>query len=240
MVLLSGKNKGTAPNLVTGCTGFWEAYDATTLYTDAGTTPVSADGDAVYQMNDKMSDHHFVQATAANRPLYKVNRQNGKTGLLFDGTNDAMAGPALSHLFAAGAKTLFMAIKVPAGWTNQDRIWTDLPGSYMVTRLETTGNKIRTTNYDTGYDWAAGVAFVNATAFVYSFWHSGGALYEQINNGAVAAGVASGDTGSLAGVINLIMECPSDFYAMATFNVALSDGDRMKVNRYFRYQLGLS
>lgn len=68
--------------------GWWDFGDATTLFTDAGTTQVSADGQAIYQANDKSGNNrHAVQATLANRPTYKVNIRNGHSVARYDGAD---------------------------------------------------------------------------------------------------------------------------------------------------------
>lgn len=67
-----------APTDLASLVAWWDFSDATTLFTDAGTTPVSADGDAIYRVGDKSGNTRYVeQATAGNRPLYKTNIQNG-------------------------------------------------------------------------------------------------------------------------------------------------------------------
>lgn len=56
---------------------WWDFSDATTLFTDAGVTNVTADADLIYQVNDKSGNgYHGVQATAANRPVYKTGIRN--------------------------------------------------------------------------------------------------------------------------------------------------------------------
>lgn len=63
---------------------WWDFSDAGTLFTDAGTTPVSGDADLIYQVNDKSTaGENAVQTTEANRPEYKVNIQNGQSAALF-------------------------------------------------------------------------------------------------------------------------------------------------------------
>ena len=72
--------------------------DATTLFTDAGVTPVSGDGDAIYQANDKSGvGNHLVQATVAKRPTYKVNIQNSLSIGRCDG------GDAMQVIFAGAS-----------------------------------------------------------------------------------------------------------------------------------------
>lgn len=89
---------------------WWDFSDAETLFTDAGTTPVDSDGDAIYQANDKSgNDRHLIQSTEANRPLYKTAIQNELSVARFDGTNDSLATAAFS--FALGDRTLFIVAK---------------------------------------------------------------------------------------------------------------------------------
>lgn len=236
-------DNGTAPNLISGLTGWWEAYDATTLFTDAGTTPVSADGDKVYQMNDKSGGgHHFVQSTEANRPLYKVNVQNGKAGLLFDNSDDYMTGPAHSHLYAAGAKTIIVVSKHTTS-TKIKALFGDNSGYFNIT-VPNTDSVIQALNYGLS-EYSTGVTIVDGVTLVYSFWHSGGKLYDQKNRSTATTGVSSGDTSSLASLVYLggsagIYAMDGHIFAAATYNVALSDADRNAVVQYFMVQLGIS
>lgn len=89
---LLGAGKQTAggeewtPLSISGCKLWLDFSDADTLFTDAGTTKVSTDGQPVYQANDKSgTDNHALQATADARPTYKVNQQNSLSALYFDG-----------------------------------------------------------------------------------------------------------------------------------------------------------
>lgn len=86
-----------SPTDESGLTVWIDGADETTLYVDAGSTLVSSDGNAVYQANDKSGNgNNVVQTGAANRPLYKVNIQNGLSCLFFDGSNDSMVSAAYS------------------------------------------------------------------------------------------------------------------------------------------------
>lgn len=82
------------PASISGCYLWLDFSDSNTLFTDAGSTNVSSDGDAIYQANDKSgSGNHAIQSTAANRPLYKTNIQNSLSASLFDGSNDYLHIP---------------------------------------------------------------------------------------------------------------------------------------------------
>lgn len=79
------------PTDISGCKLWLDFSDADTLFTDAGSTKVSSDGDAIYQVNDKSgSSNHFVQADSNKRPLYKTNILNSLSACLFDGSNDCL------------------------------------------------------------------------------------------------------------------------------------------------------
>ncbi len=79
------------PTDISGCRLWLDFSDADYLFTDAGTTKVSTDGNAIYQVNDKSgNNYNVIQATEARRPLYKTgaNGINSKSIALFDGDDD--------------------------------------------------------------------------------------------------------------------------------------------------------
>ena len=82
------------PNSLSGLQLWLDGSDKTTLFQDsAKTTPVTADGDVVGAWADKSGNGNDVlQATTANKPLYKTGIKNGLSALLLDGTNDWLQG----------------------------------------------------------------------------------------------------------------------------------------------------
>lgn len=98
------------PTDITGLAQWLDFSDANTLYTDAGTTKVSSDGDAIYQANDKSGNNkHATQTTAGYRPLYKTGIQNSKSIARFDGSDDYLL-PNTNEI-EGSAWTLFIAFK---------------------------------------------------------------------------------------------------------------------------------
>jgi hypothetical protein len=78
---------GFTPASLSGLAGWWEA-DPTKLYTDAGVTLVSADGQTVQQMNDKTAGAHDLSRTGSARPIYHTG--SGHPYLDFDGVDDTL------------------------------------------------------------------------------------------------------------------------------------------------------
>lgn len=84
------------PTDIAGCKQWLDFSDANYMFTDAGSTRVSNDGDAIYQVNDKSGNsNHAVQSTLGNRPLYKTGVKNSKSVARFDGTDDFLDQPEL-------------------------------------------------------------------------------------------------------------------------------------------------
>jgi hypothetical protein len=88
---------------------WYDPSDTSTLWKDtAGTDPVTTDGDAVARIDDKSgNDNHLIQATAANRPLYKTS--GGLHWLLFDGTDGLVSSAAATLTDGSGQWSSYAA-----------------------------------------------------------------------------------------------------------------------------------
>jgi hypothetical protein len=76
----------------------YDYNDPTYLFSDtSGTVPVVVDDPVAFVRNKAVTTNFGAyelglnQATLANRPLYKTSIQNGRNGLLYDGSNDNLA-----------------------------------------------------------------------------------------------------------------------------------------------------
>lgn len=71
-------------------TGWWKGYSG--LYSDAGITPATADGTAVYRVADNVGSANADQSTLSLRPLLKTNQMpSGRSVLRYDGADDYSA-----------------------------------------------------------------------------------------------------------------------------------------------------
>lgn len=93
---------------------WYDFSDSSTLFTDDGVTPVSADGDLIYRVNNKgsASTVRFVQTDAARRFTYKLNQFNGRAAAVSsDGARDMLSSVGIS--ITAGIFTAVVVFKVP-------------------------------------------------------------------------------------------------------------------------------
>lgn len=81
------------PTDIAGLQLWLDFSDISTLFIDsAKTTSVTSDGDVIGAAEDKSGNgNDILQATTANKPLYKTTIQNGLSIGRFDGVNDFVA-----------------------------------------------------------------------------------------------------------------------------------------------------
>ena len=87
---------------VSGAALWLDASQQNTIFSDAGTTPVTTSGQSIYQWNDLSGNNrHAVQATSGNRPTWvpPASGQNGLGAVSFNGSSqwlDIASFPSLS------------------------------------------------------------------------------------------------------------------------------------------------
>ena len=233
----------SAPTAAQGWREYWQALDGSDCYSDAGVTPCN-NNDTCAQWNGTLgvvAGSEFAEA--ADKPTFKTGGAGGSSYLDFDGSSNEMTSNAASDFLAVGAKTLIIACSVDAILVNNDGVFQD-SGGYIYISVTTTGDKIQFFNWDgPGYDNTAGHAIVAGTPFVYTCWHTGGNIYDQLNLGSASSAVASGNTSDLSNTFNLGQRGGNylgmNLYAFAAANVEIAEADRNAVVRYFMGQLGI-
>jgi len=91
---------------------WYDPSDSTTLFTDAGTTAVTADGDVIGRINDKSGNtRHWNQTSGSLKPLWKTS--GGLSWIELDGVDDILAAASVATL--APPLTIVAAMRYPAG-----------------------------------------------------------------------------------------------------------------------------
>ena len=191
----SVKRASTAfvPTDITGCKLWLDFSDADYLFTDAGTTKVSTDGDAIYQVNDKSGNgYHAVQLTAGYRPLYKLNMQNGLSIGYFDGSDDHMSLTMTKYLNYSGTgasaqHSFYIVYKLREQTVGSSlRVITKRlanTGGYTAYRLNDTGYNAYLVERDGGSTVVTGTSISLNTAAIQIFGYDGTDLHAIVNNG---------------------------------------------------------
>jgi hypothetical protein len=198
-------------------TAWYDPSDLSTMFqTGTRAAPgaaVTADGDPVGLILDKSGNaNDLVQATAANRPLYKTS--GGQSWLLFDGVNDgldktAITFPAACDVFNvfynSGAKTQMVLLSTSGSTFIECAVSADATVSYgnsgspnnlvngvavspdtrggLYTAIGTAGPKVVETQAADFTLWTTGLHAFNYTGF-----ESGGRCYGIIIAPTLSAG----------------------------------------------------
>jgi len=200
------------------------------MFTDAGTTKVSTDGDLVYRINDKSGNgKNANQSTESRRWAYYANSKNSLS-VISRSTN--AAGYILTGLTStSGSYTFFFIVNratignwlfdtqtgrfVLSTYNNGNYSWND-PGGWHDIASTTTGWQSLTYHFTSGGN---GVIYKNGSSL-------GSAAYTVRNIGS-AVGLFSDY--SVSGSSNAFVGDAGEFIL---YNTALSDTDRGTVETY--------
>jgi hypothetical protein len=106
----SGESDPALPAVSSGTLVFHVKANIGRFDADVGGSAVNTDGVAVGRWEDQSGGaHHLIQATAANRPLYKTNIFGTRGAILFDGVNDKFVSVTQ---IVTGAFTAFSVVKL--------------------------------------------------------------------------------------------------------------------------------
>ena len=143
---------------VSGAALWLDGADSSTLFTDAGVTPVNVSGDLVYQWSDKSGNNrHATQATSGNRPTWlpPASGQNGFGVVGFNGTsqfiNTTLAGQPTATIFVVAKKLATKLVSTSTTALLYDGIIDcDVPAQYGTGFGVNNAGSI-TTIYDNGF-----------------------------------------------------------------------------------------
>jgi hypothetical protein len=245
-----------SPTSLAGLTGWWDASDASTLFDDSSNgSPSTADGQ-VGRIEDKSGSgngRHFTTAPSSVMPIRKISQQNGRDVVRFDGVNDLMGtSQAFSSFVDSSQGTVFVVCKATAVDTNSgtqpsnDVVLTEAGGAhgFVMLRSDDTaaafGFGVSPFAYTT-----ASLTYVPGSWKVFSTLHDGTDLAFHINSGSPATGALAtrnfmGSSLVLGANNNVSQFFDGDVGEIITYNVALSSGDRVKVETYLMNKWGIS
>jgi hypothetical protein len=222
--------------LVTGYAGQLYATTASnvsTLYDQSGT--------------GTGGNHDFTDGGASGRRPGVVNTgPNSIPAAQFNGTSNYLETlAAISAYIAAAAAFTIISFIPRAIRVNNATVY--LNDFLFGDRGQFSGNYLRNDsptanvfNWDTAAKSQASVIALN-TAYVMTLRHDSGVLYGGVN-GVETAGVASGNTGTMTGVLGLCGRATqysqSDVFEAATFNVVPSATARASLVGNFRTWIG--
>lgn len=207
------------------------------LWLDASAITGLADADPVGTWADLSGNgNDATQATAAKKPVYKVNILNGRPVVRFDGTDDELR---TGDLALSQPNTLVLVGKVSIALTADQGLFDGQGTSRHLLAAD-----------DPSDDWRifAGNLLASANAVDTSF-HVFTAIYDgassllrkegtQIlsgNAGAQALGVAT--IGALAASVNFLN---GDIAEVIVYNRALSTAEQQRVERYLSVKYGIA
>jgi len=197
-----------------------------------------ADGDPVASWVDSTANARtLTQGTADYRPVYKVSIQNGRPAIRFDGSNGMLIGA-----FAGSLQWTVFSVQRPDIFTSYGTIYlADGPNYNMWAGY---GSAAPQSDLTFGFFGVEGWSYyvpshVSSTAvpelwtlrYDQSYWRSwvdGGALAPQ----AETKPPNIGTTFNVGSWWQGFRQFDGDIFELAFFNVALSDRDRQRVERY--------
>lgn len=249
------------PYEVPGCQ-VWLRGDNPMYSDNAGTLPISADGDPVGLWLSKFGTSTFGAAQASTtspdrRPKLKLNVIQGKNVVRFDGVDDWLqTGANLSSIVSAASGVVYCVFR-PNGFNNMnpatetgnallaDGVWCDATTSRMGLTMTGTTPMLHAVNAETGpvdADFARQALSVN-TWHMHRWRHVGGVLYSK-RSGLPEVSVPSGNW-SVANQLRLGANWDGTFPANVDiaewigYNVDPSPADLAALDLYLarRYQI---
>lgn len=235
-------------------------YRTTTgLYTDAGSTPVT-NGTNAQQWNDFSGfNHHLIQLTSGDRPLYNTTSFNGRPGLTFDGVSEFMSLTGFQTTGSADTAQMSVFSAFATGATKEvnDRVLPSYVGPGQSDDWNNTASAVfgqwdssaltefwgfhnssqraaTTASASTNYRFGSVYDGTNHTLYKNNVASTSAAAVPAIaNNGrlVIGSGWASGNAAAFGNIIvgEIVIIC----------NYTLSSTERSNLDAYFVTQWGL-
>jgi hypothetical protein len=202
-----------------------------------------ADGAAVASWPDSTANARTLsQATADYRPLYKVSIQNGRPAVRFDGSNDLLTGT-----FAGSLQFTVFSVQRPDGSL------ANLPYIYLVpgNGKNLWGGYLSSSQlyfgFFSGGGWRTYTPVHTSSVSLPEVWvlSYDQAWFRSWVNRSALSSLADVNTPTLGNELRIgrygeeLQTFDGDIFELAFFNVALTDRDRQRVERYLMRKWGL-
>ncbi len=172
---------GFMPTDIAGLQLWLDFSDITTLFLDAAKTmPVTADGDVIGAVEDKSGNgNDATQATTANKPLHKTAIQNSLSIGRFDGVNDILVTPSITHGVGVGEFYLLFVIRLQASQgAGGEAIWGNIADNPIV---ETRRGAVNKYSYFRGGYKDFDTALSLSTPYVLEYFRESGTVKGSVN-----------------------------------------------------------
>jgi hypothetical protein len=242
ILMMSGGVMSKTPSQVANLAAWFDASDATTLYKDAGVTLVSADGDAIAQINDKSGNSRVLSGGGgAAKPLYKINIQNGLSIVRFDGADDILSsvwtnanvGCNDGDWCIIGGFTPVALNTNSATIYQNDCLWSWI-GGYGGVFMKFAPN-IQLYHYDGSIDITTGEGIALGVPIVSVSYQTGGVASHALGKNTPQS-IASGNSGGGARTFRIATETPIftqlDLHELFIYSTKPSDADIVLLLNY--------
>jgi len=234
MADFSPTNIGLTPRTISGCVGFYDFSD---------TSSITSSSNLVSVVRDENGSNTLTQATGANQPTTNARTINGKNALLFNGTSSRLVIP--SNLFPEqtnGGLTMLVVAKSDLALTEQYLIGsTNAPRTYLTVTAagnaasSISSSAVKNSGVTVGTDpFIFCVTNDGATDTVKLKVNAQAAVSFSQTNSGVPSSMILGSTNGGASFWNGVMG------AVAFYNRALTDAEVLQLMRYFGNNWGIS
>jgi hypothetical protein len=236
---------------VSGAALWLDASQQNTIFTDAGTTPVTTSGQSIYQWNDLSGNNrHAIQATSGNRPTWvpPASGQNGLGAISFNGSSSFF--DTSMSLNGLSSFSIFLVAKsaTSGGWQSALRQQSGFQG-FFVMPWTSNGGAVSPRiilGYDGGTTTPNTVALTNGAFNLISFIRNSG-VSNVANVNGVLSSTRSANTASLSESVNLSIgrypQPVAEYFSgsiaeIVIFNRALSPSETSSVESYLKTKWG--
>lgn len=185
------------------------------------------------------SGNNFSQGTAAAQPTFRSSGINGHADLDFNGVDHFLTGPAISSIFGASAKSLFVVISIDTFGATESIMAED--GTFLLVQVDTSGgNSVRVRNYDVDSDVVSLAASAD-TKYILHMDHNGSRVLLRLNDteGTVLSG-ATNDMSASSRIGTIQGKYDGKIAEVVAYNRAISASERSLILDYLKARYSIA